>query len=345
MNPADRIAESVLAEIRRALPMESVARRILPLKKTAGWWMACCPFHGEKTPSFGIKIGASRFKCFACGASGDIFDFVRLAEGCDFPQAVARCAADAGIRVELEPGERKPLPPLPPAEPSKPADRSRAVALARRWWWSARPFGEGAIPARYLEGRRLWPLPPGALAVMRETRLAHPDTGREIRHPVLLLRIDDPAGQLCAVHRIYLEAEGGRVGKLRGVNAKLAFGEIRAGAAIRLGQAEEIMGVAEGPETALAASLLSGVPVWSAVAAGILEKFQPPEPCRELWIFADRDKPRTGKAWRPEGQGVHSARVLAERMRERELAARIFEPRPPAEDFADVIAAEGDANP
>jgi len=58
------------------------------LKKRGANYLACCPFHSEKTPSFNVHPGKGLFKCFGCGAGGGIFDFVMRIEGCGFPEAV-----------------------------------------------------------------------------------------------------------------------------------------------------------------------------------------------------------------------------------------------------------------
>lgn len=337
-----RIPEAVLDSIRAALPLDQVVGRVVPLRRDGGWLKGCCPFHGERNPSFGVKAGDRHWHCFGCGAHGDVFRFVMDTEGCDFPQAVARCAAEAGIKLEgdIDPGERKPLPPIEAREAVAPRDRTRDIEGARRMWQAANHIGPGAWAAQYLRARCLWPPPPGALDALRESMLGHPRSSPHAMHPVLLCRVDAADGTQSAVHRIYLARQpDGRVGKLGGVDsAKLAFGDLGGGAAIRLGPAAPVMGVAEGPETALAAALLTGLPVWSAVFANGMEKFEPPAECRELVIFADRDKPRA-KPWQPEGRGVHAARVLQGRMLARGIATRIREPLPPAEDYADVIAA------
>lgn len=57
-----------------------------------------CPFHTDKTPSLSVKNG--RFKCFSCGASGSIIDFVRQMYGLSFRDAVARLAIDFNLTVD-----------------------------------------------------------------------------------------------------------------------------------------------------------------------------------------------------------------------------------------------------
>lgn len=48
----------------------------------------CCPFHNEKTPSFGLYSNANNYKCFGCGESGDVISFVQKMENCDFQRAI-----------------------------------------------------------------------------------------------------------------------------------------------------------------------------------------------------------------------------------------------------------------
>ena len=66
------------------------ARRGVVLKRQGSEWVACCPFHRERTPSFKIFAGyrGERFHCFGCGRSGDAVEFVALMEGVE--RGVAR---------------------------------------------------------------------------------------------------------------------------------------------------------------------------------------------------------------------------------------------------------------
>ncbi len=64
-----------------------------------GDYWACCPFHGEKTPSFHVDDEKGRYYCFGCGAKGDIVTFLRETQSLSFPEAVAMLAADAGVEM------------------------------------------------------------------------------------------------------------------------------------------------------------------------------------------------------------------------------------------------------
>jgi DNA primase len=68
-----------------------------PLKKKGASWMACCPFHQEKTPSFSVNPAKGFYKCFGCGKGGNAFTFVMEMEGLSFPEAVQRVAEMNGV--------------------------------------------------------------------------------------------------------------------------------------------------------------------------------------------------------------------------------------------------------
>ncbi len=69
------------------------------LKKKGSNWMACCPFHQEKTPSFSVNPSKGFYKCFGCGKGGTAFNFLMEIEGLNFPEAVKRVAEISGIML------------------------------------------------------------------------------------------------------------------------------------------------------------------------------------------------------------------------------------------------------
>jgi putative DNA primase/helicase len=77
---------------------------------------------------------------------------------------------------------------------------------------------------------------------------------------------------------------------------KLAPAQIPHGGAVRLAPSADTMGIAEGVETAMAASKLFDVPVWSALSAGGMLKWQPPITARNIIVFGDNDANCTGQA-------------------------------------------------
>src|ERR671929_254657 len=61
-----------------------------------------CPFHDERTPSFGIDPVEKLYHCFGCGVGGDVFRFVMETEGLDFAGALESLAARYGVELERE---------------------------------------------------------------------------------------------------------------------------------------------------------------------------------------------------------------------------------------------------
>ena len=69
------------------------------LKKKGANWMACCPFHKEKTPSFSVNPAKGFYKCFGCGKGGTAFNFIMEVEGLNFPEAIKRVAEMSGVTL------------------------------------------------------------------------------------------------------------------------------------------------------------------------------------------------------------------------------------------------------
>lgn len=72
----------------------------IQLKRAGGRFMACCPFHHEKTPSFNIQPEKGFYYCFGCGEKGDAFSFVQRQEGLTFIEAARKLAAACGVKLE-----------------------------------------------------------------------------------------------------------------------------------------------------------------------------------------------------------------------------------------------------
>ena len=76
-----------------------VVDRHVPLKKAGANFIACCPFHSEKTPSFTVSPSKQFYHCFGCGAHGTAIGFLMEFGGRPFPEAVEELARDAGLDV------------------------------------------------------------------------------------------------------------------------------------------------------------------------------------------------------------------------------------------------------
>jgi DNA primase len=75
-----------------------IVQERVPLRRSGTTWKGLCPFHGEKTPSFHV-YDKGFFKCYGCGAGGDVIRFVELYDKVPFPEAVRQLAARAGLQV------------------------------------------------------------------------------------------------------------------------------------------------------------------------------------------------------------------------------------------------------
>ncbi len=91
--------QSFLDDLKAQTDIVSVIGDVVSLKKTGGTWKGLCPFHQEKTPSFNVNKDKGFFKCFGCGAGGDVVKFVELQQKLSFPEAVRYLAQRAGIQV------------------------------------------------------------------------------------------------------------------------------------------------------------------------------------------------------------------------------------------------------
>src|SRR5436309_1709859 len=93
------IPSETIEQIAAANDIAEVIGSYFPLKRAGVNFTALCPFHQEKTPSFVVSASRQTFHCFGCGAGGSVFRFVMDYEHIDFPSAVRKLAARAGITV------------------------------------------------------------------------------------------------------------------------------------------------------------------------------------------------------------------------------------------------------
>lgn len=148
-----RFPPSFLDEIRDRVPISSVigSRVSWDRKKTnasRGDYWACCPFHGEKSPSFHCEDKKGRYHCFGCGVSGDHFRFLTDLEGLSFPEAVERIAGMAGVAMPArdEVQERR---------EQQRASLTDVMEMAARWFQDRLQGAEGAKARAYLRDRGL----------------------------------------------------------------------------------------------------------------------------------------------------------------------------------------------
>ena len=85
--------------VRNSADIVRVVSDYVSLKGAGNAFKGLCPFHSEKTPSFSVHREKQIFHCFGCGAGGDVFSFVMLAEKVSFPEAVRTVAEKCGVPI------------------------------------------------------------------------------------------------------------------------------------------------------------------------------------------------------------------------------------------------------
>lgn len=142
--------EELVEEVRQKSDIVDVISSYISLQKKGSNYMCCCPFHGEKTPSFSVNRARQIYKCFGCGEGGNVITFVMKYENCSFPEALRMLAEKAGVE-------------LPRAEYSEEARRreSRRLRLlevnkeAAKFYYVMLRNDRGAKAKEYLDKRQL----------------------------------------------------------------------------------------------------------------------------------------------------------------------------------------------
>lgn len=146
-----RYPQTFIDDLKRQADIVRVIQDYVQLKKKGANWMACCPFHKEKTPSFSVSPAKEIFYCFGCHKGGTVFNFVMEIERVPFPEAIKIVADKIGM----------PLPKM--VEDTRfEARRQEADEViqlnswALDWWQKQLESGaEGRIARDYLNQRQL----------------------------------------------------------------------------------------------------------------------------------------------------------------------------------------------
>lgn len=93
------IPEQIIEQVREQTDIADVVGGHVGLKRSGKQFKGLCPFHDEKSPSFYVDPVRRSFKCFGCGAWGDVFDFVQKVEGVGFLAAVRTLGARVGVAM------------------------------------------------------------------------------------------------------------------------------------------------------------------------------------------------------------------------------------------------------
>lgn len=274
-----------------------------------------CPWCGGKDRfRFTDKDGSGAFYCGQCGIHSPV-DYLMHINGWDFAKAAKEIEGVLG-EVTFAPSKAK-------------ANDANARRAMQTLWDRATPIVAGDFVDRWFTGRGIGqPAYCRWLKKIDRAEYVHDDGGKSW-HPAMVAKILAPDGTPTNIHRTYLTLNGHKadVGTVR----KVMAGGIAKGSAIRLFDAGSVLGVAEGIETAFAASALFGVPVWSTISSTILSGWQPPDGVEQVIVFADND---------PHFGGQAAATALAHRLactKDRPISVRIEVPPTTGQDWNDVL--------
>jgi DNA primase len=98
------IANDDIERLRDTVSLVDVVQGYLPLRRVGRNYVGLCPFHAEKSGSFNVREETKRYRCFGCGASGDVFKFVQDIEHLDFVGAVEHLANKVGMQLTYTTG-------------------------------------------------------------------------------------------------------------------------------------------------------------------------------------------------------------------------------------------------
>lgn len=102
---AGKIRREDVDAVRERVRIDEVVGEQVVLKSAGvGSLKGLCPFHDERTPSFTVRTSTGRYRCFGCGESGDVFDFLVKTTGVTFVEAVETMAGRAGVTLRYEDG-------------------------------------------------------------------------------------------------------------------------------------------------------------------------------------------------------------------------------------------------
>lgn len=144
------IPQDFIDQLLSRVDIVDVVDRYVPLKKAGQNYMACCPFHKEKSPSFTVSPSKQFYHCFGCGAHGSAIGFVMEYQGLNFVEAVKNLAEGLGMPV---PEERTANPEATRAAREKQLSLEGALTQAAAYYKQQLKSAVNAIG--YLKGRGL----------------------------------------------------------------------------------------------------------------------------------------------------------------------------------------------
>jgi len=127
---------NMIYQVQQANDIVDVVSEHISLAKKGREMVGLCPFHDDHKPSLYVNSAKQIFKCFACGAGGDVFKFVQMRENLTFPQAIERLAERSGIKLKFTKTVKDKVQKSTDIDPNK---------LAKVNAWAAEHFHENLM--------------------------------------------------------------------------------------------------------------------------------------------------------------------------------------------------------
>lgn len=315
------------------------------LKKHGQEFQGPCPFC-LGTDRFAINLNKGKWHCRGHGGGSSAIALAMHIGNLPFKEAIEQLTGEP-----CPTGQSAPLSEAEKAERNRrrlaaeDAQRRRTddeqhrqeqtTEAARAIWDASGPIA-GTLAERYLVNRGI-PVPDGHgwPDVLRfHTGLQYPGKGK---FPALVCRVDDVSGQMTAIWRIFLRADGRKADV---PDAKLGLGPA-AGGAVRLFGGGKTIAIAEGVETALGYWMLTcaRAPCWAALSTSGLIGFEVPLEVERVMIAPDGDRPirRKGEEYEPAvPAGRKAAQTLHARLIAEGVRSSVAAEPPPGRDWLDL---------
>lgn len=185
-----------LESVKDAIPLAELIGRYMPLKKRGPESVGCCPFHGEKTPSFTVNDQKGFYHCFGCAAHGNCFDFLMKIENITFPEAVEKAAGIAGLALP-KPAQSEHLQ----REAEAKQDIYKVLDAAATFFQQQLDTSLGEHAREYLEKRKVLP------ATIQKFRIGYSPRASQALWQNLIKQGFKPA----MIHKAGLAVEGEQV--------------------------------------------------------------------------------------------------------------------------------------
>lgn len=295
-----------------------------------------CPVCGGKDRfRWDDKNGSGSYFCNRCCGSGDGFRLVQKLCNCSPIESLLLVAKHLSIGSGSRLGHVNTIIPCgfeAVEQSTYKRYRTSTESKLKRVWNESVLIDSGDPVHTYLTKTRKLSLHSIPNSLRFHPALPYFDEDQKCigKFPAMMAAIVNSEGQLVSIHRTYLTADGLKASVSHPKKLMQAINEgATRGAAIKLYEPNDVLGVAEGIETALACRIATDIPTWATSCAGGMEALIIPNAVQEIVIFADNDR---------SGKGTSAARILALRALEEDRRVKILLPDEVGTDWADVVA-------